>query len=52
MMDFIISHSGLFMALIVAVLDLAFALNSKLESNGILHAIYVALKKPAVLDQK
>lgn len=50
--DFILNHSVVMAAAVVGILDFLFAMSSGLESNGILHAIYVffknlATKKPA-----
>lgn len=38
-------------ALGVAVLDLVFALNPKVEANGLLHAVYLFAKKIANKDK-
>lgn len=43
--NWILAHSVILASLGVAVLDLLFALSPNLEANGILHAIYLQLKK-------
>jgi len=42
--DFILANQLVLAGLLVAVLDLLFALNSKWKSNGILHSLYVFAK--------
>lgn len=44
-MQFILDHQTLLAGLTVAVFDLAFALNPSWASNGVLHWVYVAIKK-------
>lgn len=39
------AHAAVLAGVGVAVLDLAFALSPKVDSNGLLHAIYLQLKK-------
>ena len=48
--DFILANKVILAALAVAILDLAFALNQKLDGNGILHQIYLTAKKIAGKD--
>lgn len=43
--DWILAHQIVLAVFIVALLDLAFALAPKLEANGILHQIYLWVKK-------
>ena len=50
--DFVMSHMAVLAGLLVAVLDLVFALNSKAESNGVLHWIYMQVKALAKKDVK
>lgn len=42
-LNYVIAHSTLFATLGVAVLDFSFAINDKLKSNGIIHAVYMFL---------
>lgn len=44
LIQFVSSHLGLLSTLVVAVMDLLFAVNSKAASNGILHWVYLQLK--------
>lgn len=43
--NFVMAHEALLAALLVAALDLAMALSPSLESNGLLHALYLLAKK-------
>lgn len=45
LIQWLLNHQGVLAGAGVALLDLAFALSSKLDSNGILHAVYLQLKK-------
>ena len=42
--NFIMSHSALLAAMVVAILDFIMALVPSWESNGIFHSIYVFFK--------
>lgn len=42
--NFILAHQLVIVALVVGLLDFAFAVSPGLESNGILHALYLWLK--------
>ncbi len=46
-MDFIVAHSALVAALVVALADFVFALAPGIDSNGIVHAIYLWVKQAA-----
>jgi hypothetical protein len=46
-MAFLTSHQGLVTGVVVAVLDLVFALSPKAAGNGLLHQVYVWIKPPA-----
>lgn len=43
-LNWILAHQIILASAIVAVIDLAMALNPKLEGNGLLHQVYVWLK--------
>jgi len=49
LIDFLLAHAAILAAFGVAILDFLFAV-SNLESNGILHGIYVFLKN--ILNKK
>lgn len=40
-----LGHLGVLSGLGVAILDLVFALSPNIDANGILHAVYLQLKK-------
>lgn len=42
--NFIVAHQVVVVALVVGLLDFAFAVAPNLESNGVLHALYLWLK--------
>lgn len=42
--SFILAHKELEAGIIIAILDLVFALNAKAASNGILHFVYLKAK--------
>ena len=49
MIDWLIAHQAIVGGAVVGVLDLAFAINPKLESNGVLHWVFVQCSgKPPV----
>jgi hypothetical protein len=43
--DFVMSHQVVLAGVVVAIIDLAMALSPSLASNGILHSVYLFLKK-------
>lgn len=43
LINFILVHPTMFAALGISVLDLVFAINPKLDANGILHLVYLQL---------
>lgn len=45
LISFIVAHEGVLAGLGVAVLDLVFALNPNVAGNGVLHQVYLWLKK-------
>lgn len=46
MIQFVLNHQAVVTGLVVAVLDLVFALNPNVNApDGILHSIYVFIKK-------
>ncbi len=42
--EFILAHQVILGMVIIAILDLLFAINKNLESNGALHAVYLFAK--------
>lgn len=47
LIEFVVGHQAIVAAVVVGVLDLAFALVPSVASNGILHMAYLFLKKIA-----
>jgi len=45
LMDFFVNHQAVLAGVVVAVLDLAFALSDKFAANGIAHFLYLQAKK-------
>lgn len=43
--NWLISHQGILAGVVVSILDLVFALRPDWESSGVLHWIYLQLKK-------
>jgi hypothetical protein len=44
MIDFILANSMIIAPLIIAILDFVFAMDKKLEANGLLHSVYLFFK--------
>ena len=42
---FVQAHQALFAGVAIALLDLGFALSDKINGNGVLHQLYLFLKK-------
>lgn len=43
-LNFLMGHQAIIAALLIAIIDCLFALSPGLQSNGILHAVYLYLK--------
>lgn len=49
--NFVLAHQAIFAALGVAIMDLIFAVSPSVQSNGLLHLIYMELKSLVIPTQ-
>lgn len=52
-LEFLVAHQVVSTGLIIAIMDFIFAINKNLESNGLLHGLYLfvkGLKPPKAIE--